>query len=744
MPPKFGTSGLRGLVTDLTDDLVRAYVRAFLAACAQGKAVHVGWDLRPSSPAIADAVMEAVCAAGLDAVDHGAIPTPALALASMSARDAAVMITGSHIPADRNGLKFYVPSGEVSKTDETAILAALETDHPDAATRGRVIPTATALPAYVARYADAFGPQALAGLRIGVYEHSSVARDVMGEIMRALGAQTVSLARSDVFIPVDTEAVDPATRGLLAGWAAEHGLDAIVSTDGDSDRPMLADATGGIVAGDLLGPVTALFLGADTLITPVSSNTLIDHMAAFTSITRTRIGSPFVIAAMEEALARDPATKIAGYEANGGFLLGFTAAGPAGPLPPLMTRDSLLPLVAPLADARAKGQTLADLIAALPPRFTAADRIQDVPTEKSAAFIGTMTSGAQARAGFFEGVGAEQSLDLTDGLRVTFDCGAVVHLRPSGNAPECRCYVEADSTEKAQVLLTRHMAALRRYFLRDQPDQILRIGAYTLALPPEHHLPAIMANHPHYDVLYWDVIGALLAENGLSDTCQLIDIGANVGDSAAHFRRHSSGPIWAIEAHPAYFAYLERNTAQMDNIRLSRAIVTPAALAAKISLVTADGTGLTQIDADHPYEGDRLFPAQIMAAAQPACVLKSDTDGFDGHIIKALAAQMPDTVWPSIVTFEGHTIGQIKRGENSQTHAALVALMKQGYRVQVVLNTGLPVMFLGANIPALNWHFTTQRNCVQAGAPLAAYFDYICIAPGLSTHTLDFAPGGLL
>lgn len=461
MPPKFGTSGLRGLVMELTDDLVRAYVRAFLVACPQGSAVHVGWDLRPSSPAIAEAVMEAVCAAGVDAVNHGAVPTPALALASMSAGDAAVMITGSHIPADRNGLKFYLPSGEVSKADETAILAALETAYPAAATRGRVILATTALTAYVARYAGAFGPRALAGLRIGVYAHSSVARDVMDEIMRALGADTVSLARSDVFIPVDTEAMDPATRGLLAGWAGEHSLNAIVSTDGDGDRPMLADATGVIVAGDLLGPLTATFLGADTLVTPVSSNTLVDNMPAFTSITRTRIGSPFVIAAMEEALARDPATRVAGYEANGGFLLGFTATGPAGPLPPLMTRDSLLPLLAPLAEARARGHSLADLVAALPPRFTAADRIQEVPMEKFNAMIASLTSSAEARATFFTGVGAERSVDLTDGLRVTFDCGSVVHLRPSGNAPECRCYAEATQADTAVTLVTAHLSRIK-------------------------------------------------------------------------------------------------------------------------------------------------------------------------------------------------------------------------------------------------------------------------------------------
>ncbi|WP_299417658.1 phosphomannomutase [uncultured Sulfitobacter sp.] len=461
MPPKFGTSGLRGLVTELTDDLVRAHVRAFIAACPQGRAVHVGRDLRASSPDIAAAVMQAVCDAGLDAIDHGAVPTPALALASMSAGDAAVMITGSHIPADRNGLKFYIPQGEISKADETAILAMLETDHTIAGSPGQIKSDTTALPAYVARYANAFGAGALRGARIGVYQHSSVARDVMGDILEGLGAESVALARSDVFIPVDTEAVDPATRGLLAGWAQEHGLDAIISTDGDGDRPMLADATGTIIAGDLLGPLTAQFLGADTLVTPVSSNTLIDQMPQFTAITRTRIGSPFVIDAMEQALTSDNATKIAGYEANGGFLLGFTATGPTGALPPLMTRDSLLPMLAPLAAARAQGKTLTDLVAALPPRFTAADRVQEVPSERSAAFIATLTADATARTAFFKGVGAEQSLDLTDGLRVTFTCGSVVHLRPSGNAPECRCYAEADSTDAALTLVNTHLKRLK-------------------------------------------------------------------------------------------------------------------------------------------------------------------------------------------------------------------------------------------------------------------------------------------
>ncbi|OSQ43868.1 phosphomannomutase [Marivita geojedonensis] len=453
MPPKFGTSGLRGLVTELTDDLVAEYTRAFLTACPHGGAVHVGQDLRGSSPRIAEAVIGAVRGMGLRAVDHGVLPTPALALASMGAGQAAIMVTGSHIPADRNGLKFYLPGGEIAKSDEAAIGAALGSGSVSAEL-GEFVREAGAVPAYVARYVDAFGSGALKGLRIGVYEHSSVARDALADALGQMGAEVVRLARADHFIPVDTEAVDAETREMLKRWCADHALDALVSTDGDADRPMVVDASGTLVPGDVLGPLVARMLGADVICTPVSSNTLVDQLG-FGSVIRTRIGSPFVIAAMEDA-----GGKVVGYEANGGFLLGFAADGPAGKLAPLMTRDCLLPIVSPLAMARAQGVSLAGLLSELPPRFTAADRIAGIATEASQAFITELTATAEARAAFFVRRAEEVGLDLTDGLRVSFADGSVIHLRPSGNAPEFRCYAEAESVARAESLMRETLAAV--------------------------------------------------------------------------------------------------------------------------------------------------------------------------------------------------------------------------------------------------------------------------------------------
>lgn len=444
----FGTSGLRGLVTSLTADVVADYTRAFLAACPHNGRLSVGRDLRPSSPQISDWIIAAAMAEGMDVDDCGPVPTPALAMRGT----AAIMVTGSHIPADRNGLKFYTPQGEISKSDEGSILAQLGRDSQNMAGTRHIVTTANA--DYIARYA--FGD--LTGLRIGVYQHSSVARDVMVDLMTALGATPIPLGHADHFIPVDTEALAPEMLAQLRDWSTAHHLDAIVSADGDADRPLLADENGQVIKGDILGILTARYLGADVICTPISTNSMVRTMAR--KVHLTKIGSPFVIAAMQAesgqaesgqaASGQAASGRVVGFEANGGFLLGFTADGP---LAPLMTRDAILPILAPLM--LSKGQGLAALVASLPPRFTAADRLTGVDMAKSAALLATLRADA---AGFF---GPLTSVDQTDGLRVTLAGGQVVHLRPSGNAPEFRCYTEADTDAECATLLADMLDKLR-------------------------------------------------------------------------------------------------------------------------------------------------------------------------------------------------------------------------------------------------------------------------------------------
>src|SRR5690606_4281145 len=186
-----------------------------------------------------------------------------------------------------------------------------------------------ALLAYEGRYLDAFSPGCLSGMCVGVYGHSAVGREVLARLYEKLGAQVTRLGYSDTFIPVDTEAIRNEDVALAAGWAKEHAFDAIVSTDGDSDRPLITDEAGRFIRGDVAGIMVARYLSADAVATPVSCNTAVEKSGHFARVIRTRIGSPFVIAGMESA-RREGAHRIVGYEANGGFLTLTETALPDG------------------------------------------------------------------------------------------------------------------------------------------------------------------------------------------------------------------------------------------------------------------------------------------------------------------------------------------------------------------------------------------------------------------------------
>lgn len=449
----FGTSGARGLVADMTNALCHAYASAFMQTAAKGAStVVLGHDLRPSSPRIAAACAAAIAAQGAQVVYAGALPTPALAFYAAQLGAPAIVITGSHIPFDRNGIKFYRADGEISKADEQAMLAA-NIDVPDNVVLSDLpAPDARAAQAYVQRYTQFFGANALAGLRVAVYEHSSVGRDILREIFEGLGATVLALGRTDVFVPIDTEAVRPQDVAQARQWANEHSFDAMVSTDGDADRPLIGDEQGEWLRGDAVGTLCAQYLQAQVVATPVSSNTAVELCGAFTQVLRTRIGSPYVIAGMEAALAQGAAT-VVGYEANGGFLLGTDVLRDGQRLGALPTRDAVLPMLALMSLARARGCKLSALAHALPQRFTASNRLQNFATDKSRALLQSLLTDASRMASTLApSSGAVTHIDQTDGLRVSFANQDIVHLRPSGNAPELRCYAEASTPDVALQL----------------------------------------------------------------------------------------------------------------------------------------------------------------------------------------------------------------------------------------------------------------------------------------------------
>jgi len=477
----FGTSGARGLVSAMTDEVCFAYTAGFLGYLQSidlfhaGMSVALAGDLRPSSPRVLQACAAAIISVGGKPLFCGYIPSPAVAMLGLERKIPALMVTGSHIPDDRNGIKFNRPDGELLKTDEAGVLGqpvrVPDNLFDDEGMLKQPVDLGTpvnAITPYIRRYVDFFGADTLAGLKVGVYQHSAVGRDVLVDVLELLGAQTLPLGRSEVFVPVDTEAIRPEDVQLAADWAKEQHFDAIVSLDGDSDRPLLADEQGQWLRGDILGILTAKYLGAEVVVTPVSSNTALEKSGSFARVMRTRIGSPYVVSAMMHAID-EGATRVCGFEANGGFLLATDFAHQNRTLAALPTRDALLPILTVLMASQHQRLPVSGLVAALPQRFSHSDRLKEFPTAlTSARMADFMPDKASAMATFDAVFGAATgaratSMDWTDGVRVVLSNDEIVHLRPSGNAPELRCYTEAASRERAVDLCIRVMMVLETW-----------------------------------------------------------------------------------------------------------------------------------------------------------------------------------------------------------------------------------------------------------------------------------------
>jgi phosphomannomutase len=220
----------------------------------------------------------------------GKIPTPALVSHAISTGRAGVMVTGSHIPFDRNGIKINKSVGEVLKSDEPGITREVErvrvkeysrtgtTSAFDASGMFKRSPDLPPLDpaaeeAYVRRYLTSFTRGGLSGLRVLVYQHSAVGCDILPQILRELGAEVVTAGRSETFVSIDTENItdeqlDRLEEFAVVAEASGRPLHAIVSTDGDSDRPLVTAVLpaaevhpGGrrvrFLSGDLLGIVVA-------------------------------------------------------------------------------------------------------------------------------------------------------------------------------------------------------------------------------------------------------------------------------------------------------------------------------------------------------------------------------------------------------------------------------------------------------------------------------------------------------
>lgn len=287
MSLKFGTDGVRGVAnTELTPELALTLGRAAARVLGGGRWL-IGRDTRRSGTLLGAALAAGLATEGVDVVDLGVVPTPAVAYLSAADDVPAAMISASHNPFADNGIKLFAAGGrKLSDEIETLLeaeLAALSSGgDPRPRPSGEAVGTVGADPALVERYVrhlleGVLEPGALAGLKVVVDGAHGAASALAAPVLEALGASVVAIHTDPDGLNINEGAGSTHPEQLQAAVVA-HGADAGLAFDGDADRVLAVDGAGELVDGDQIIAICAIDLherGAlanETVVVTVMSN----------------------------------------------------------------------------------------------------------------------------------------------------------------------------------------------------------------------------------------------------------------------------------------------------------------------------------------------------------------------------------------------------------------------------------------------------------------------------------------
>ena len=284
----------------LTPDIAARYAAGFAAwRAAEGqplRTVAIGRDSRLTGPDLLKGAADGLRGMGIDVYDFGLCTTPAMFMSLLTEgfqADAALMITASHQPSDRNGIKFMLPHGGISGKELDKVIACAKEAAPGAALTGKLIPR-DYLPAYkeilARRIRSGLGTDAekpLAGLHVAV-DAGNGAGGFYADMLASLGAKTDGsqfLEPDGRFPNHIPNPEDEAAMAAISAAVKRSGANLGVIFDTDCDRAAIVDHTGReINRNRLIALISAILLkqtpGATIVTDSVTSSGLAEFIAA--------------------------------------------------------------------------------------------------------------------------------------------------------------------------------------------------------------------------------------------------------------------------------------------------------------------------------------------------------------------------------------------------------------------------------------------------------------------------------
>jgi phosphoglucosamine mutase len=436
-PRLFGTDGVRGLANkEVTAELAldlsvaAAHVLGEVGAFKghRPRAV-VGRDPRASGEFLAAATIAGLASAGVDVVDAGVLPTPAIAfLIADCAADLGVMLSASHNAMPDNGIKFFARGGhKLADELEDAIEARMNEpwERPTGSAVGRVRLLEEGPARYIAHLLAVL-PHRLDGLHVVVDAAHGAASVVAPEAFRQAGARVSVIGCEPDGLNIN-DGYGSTHLGNLQQAVVEAGADLGIALDGDADRCLAVDARGMDVDGDQIMAILSLGmrergeLAQDTLVTTVMSN--LGMLQALeregVAVRQTAVGDRYVLEEMKA----------------GAFSLGGEQSGHVIFLDHGTTGDGTMTGLMLASRLAQTGRSLEDLAAVMKRLPQVLINVKDVDKTQVEA-----NKAVQA-----EVLAAQAELD---------GVGRVL-LRKSGTEPLVRVMVEADDVARAQAVAQR-------------------------------------------------------------------------------------------------------------------------------------------------------------------------------------------------------------------------------------------------------------------------------------------------
>ena len=437
----FGTDGVRGLVGELpiTPELVMKLGHAagkVLVARAHNPqetgrpSVLIGKDTRISGYMLESALEAGLCAAGVDVILVGPMPTPAVAYLTRALRlSAGVMISASHNPYYDNGIKFFSASG-AKLPDEIEMQIEAELEKPmqtkASAQLGRVRRIEDAHGRYIEFCKSTFPNDLdLRGMRIVVDCAHGATYHIAPPVFHELGAEVIAIANQPNGMNINDQCGATHPQALQAA-VKQHRADLGIALDGDGDRLIIADGGGVLYDGDQLLYVVAKhrlesgqFKGgvAGTVMTNLGFELALKRLGI--PFGRAKVGDRYVLEMMIER----------------GWQWGGENSGHIVCLDKHTTGDGIISALQVLTALRTRNTTLADYTAEL-------------------VLLPQVLVNVRIKNGFDFKASPEVQNAITQAESELGEDGRVL-LRPSGTEPLIRVMVEGRAKATVEALARR-------------------------------------------------------------------------------------------------------------------------------------------------------------------------------------------------------------------------------------------------------------------------------------------------